>query len=1088
MAVTWGAAGTAASGTTSCTPAYPTGISALTSKILCAVTGRSNTADSAFTMPAGWTKIGASELEGGTGTWGVDTGTRRVTFFQKDTTAGTETGTVTVSLAGTTNNTLRATIFRVEVTSGYGIAYEATTGADTTNGTGFSATGGSISFAPDDLLAILVAQNIDTGTQSSQAISATGVTFGTRTNRASTAVTNGNDHRHILDTVPMSSGTTTAAPTYSYTISAAGSGPVAFLRMREVAPPVVTSEPTNEFVIDGGDASFTLSGTGYDSVKWQELIVGEGGDPPVAAGFSNVALPNTQDSGNVSVTIPSGTNAYAVFGTYYDGANSAIASFTGSSLTPTGLLTSPSSGSMGAYLAYGQVTATGSQTVRLQKTSSGYSEGPTCQVAWLTVDDPTSFFLDAECVGDTSGAITRSVDSTASSLVIGWVGSDGGGTLGSISGYTQQGSEQVTNSDKGRVYTADTPGDPTTSLTGPSNSFPTLGLFSAVGGGGSTWTDVSGATTTTLGLTGVTTADDGRKFRGVLTNTAGSTTTVEVTLYVSADGLVEYLSETTGGVEVAATSANVGAISLVEGDLDLLIIGAGVVSGDAPAITTPAGWTKADEATDLPLATVVNTTLCVFWRNSLGSAAGFTVSADASSLWGWTRIAYRFQDPSDPIEATVLGHLAASTAHVLPGYTATKDEHAYIGWISQAIAQGATVPSPMVRRVNDEAGGIVLGEEQISADGATGTRTFTVSSSADTIYAVVGLNSLASDAGGSGQTLSPGLGVNTSSFYGPTITTGAVTVSPGLGSNTNTFFGPTVSRGTVTLTPGLATNTSTFYSPSVSTSYTITPGLSSNSQTFYDPTISVGGVELSPELADNENTFFDAVVSQGGAPQELQPGLAENQQTFYGPTVSTGSVTLSPELAENEQQFYGPSVSVGSVTLSPGLAENTNTFFDATLTVGSVLEPALLVNEQTFYSPEVTTGEVEILPPLLTNQQTFYGPTVNSGTVVSPPFFENESTFFDAEVVPGEIVLQPQRLENEQTFFSASIVADQILLPELLVNTNVFYPAVVLDNIWPDGPAPIRFTAYVPARDVRASVPLRDVTAIVPRDRRAIVH
>lgn len=44
------------------------------------------------------------------------------------------------------------------------------------------------------------------------------------------------------------------------------------------------------------------------------------------------------------------------------------------------------------------------------------------------------------------------------------------------------------------------------------------------------------------------------------------------------------------------------------------------------------------------------------------------------------------------------------------------------------------------------------------------------------------------------------------------------------------------------------------------------------------------------------------------------------------------------------------------------------------------------------------------------------------------------------------------------------------------------------NNIWPDGPAPIRFTAYVPARDVRASVPLRDVTAIIPRDRRAIVH
>jgi hypothetical protein len=66
------------------------------------VTGRSNTANTAPTMPAGWTSIGA--LEGGTGTWAVDTGTRRVELFVKDTVTGSETGTVTVSLGGTTAN------------------------------------------------------------------------------------------------------------------------------------------------------------------------------------------------------------------------------------------------------------------------------------------------------------------------------------------------------------------------------------------------------------------------------------------------------------------------------------------------------------------------------------------------------------------------------------------------------------------------------------------------------------------------------------------------------------------------------------------------------------------------------------------------------------------------------------------------------------------------------------------------------------------------------------------------------------------------------------------------------------------------
>lgn len=257
--VTFGAIGAGASGTTSCTPSYPTGINALTSKLYCVVTGRSNTANTAPTMPAGWTNI--LDFEGGTGTWGVDAGTRRVTVFRKDTVAGSETGTVTVSLGGTTNNTLRASIIRVEVPSGYSISEVVSTGADTTSGTAFSATGSTnIDFAANDLLLIAVAQAIDSATQSAQSITATGITFGTRTNRASTAVTNGNDHRHIIDTVPVSSGSGTVAPTYAYTASAAASGPVGFLRLRAVAPTEFARVSELEFERPGTvDTSITLT-------------------------------------------------------------------------------------------------------------------------------------------------------------------------------------------------------------------------------------------------------------------------------------------------------------------------------------------------------------------------------------------------------------------------------------------------------------------------------------------------------------------------------------------------------------------------------------------------------------------------------------------------------------------------------------------------------------------------------------------------------------------------------------------------------------------------------------------------------------
>lgn len=253
--VTFGAIGTGASGTTTCAPSHPTGISASTSKLFCVITGESNTAGTAPTMPAGWTKV--LDFEGGVGTWAADTGPRRVTVFQKDTVTGTETGTVTVSLAGnTTNNTLRATIMRVEVPVGYGIDVAASTGADITSGTAFSVTGSTaISFAPGDLLLIAVAQATDTATQSAQSITASGITFGTRTNRGSVAVTNGNDHRHIFDTVPVNAGTATVAPTYSYTASAATSGPGGFLRMRAVPPASSVRVTSAALAVPAGDGT-----------------------------------------------------------------------------------------------------------------------------------------------------------------------------------------------------------------------------------------------------------------------------------------------------------------------------------------------------------------------------------------------------------------------------------------------------------------------------------------------------------------------------------------------------------------------------------------------------------------------------------------------------------------------------------------------------------------------------------------------------------------------------------------------------------------------------------------------------------------
>lgn len=221
---------------------------------------------------------------------------------------------------------------------------------------------------------------------------------------------------------------------------------------------------------------------------------------PTLLSVSNVALPNTADSGNVSVTAPTGANACVIGGTFYVGDNSVVTSLTGSQLTSTtnGALktATPSGGNyMSSYAGAFQVTATGSQTIRLQKTG-GYSEGPTCQIAWLTVDDPTDFVRTGGFLIDSqnSSPDTLSVvlNSATTDLVLGMFGTDGSSADPSApTGTTQQGTLQTTQFDKSVTFTVNSPGASTTTITVGSRAYPTLfgiSLKAGSGGGGVTGT------------------------------------------------------------------------------------------------------------------------------------------------------------------------------------------------------------------------------------------------------------------------------------------------------------------------------------------------------------------------------------------------------------------------------------------------------------------------------------------------------------------------------------------------------------------------------------------------------------------------
>lgn len=538
MALTYGNIGTtgAVTGTTSVTAAYPTGtISPLTSKLYLVVTGRSNTASTAAAITGGgWTKVG--ELEDGVGTWGVDTGTRRVEVWRKDVVTGSESGNVTITLAGTANNTLYARIVRVEVTSGYGIAEQFVSGADTSAGTGFSATASSsATFGTNDLVLIAHAGTTDTSTLSSQALSASGITFGTFSNRATIAVTGGNDHRHVIQTAPVTTGSgTPAAPTFTYTGSASTSGPVGFVVLTEVAPPTITVQPTDQTVTEPATATFSATVTGATALQWQTRAAGSA-DPEILS-VSNVSL-STSSSQTPSVTVPADANAFIIGSEYYTALSQAV-TFSGS-----GWMSVQASGGDWDYdwannaYAAGKVTATGAQTLTVLATRA-FDEGPTCQIIWLKVEDPDDWILDHEAVPPTASptALSATVTSETGGLVVGVFGNFSAPSV--PAGTTQVGSNQTTNGHTALAYSVDSVGAATTTITSASYNFPTMFAVS-VKASVSPWVDVStgsGGATSSYTTPATDVGMTGRQYRLKATNAAGVVYSDTVTLTVNPGG------------------------------------------------------------------------------------------------------------------------------------------------------------------------------------------------------------------------------------------------------------------------------------------------------------------------------------------------------------------------------------------------------------------------------------------------------------------------------------------------------------------------------------------------------------------------
>lgn len=258
----WGAQGTiaySASGGTTVSPTYPTGITPLSGLVLVVGQKPSTANGGSVTTPSGWTLRGSLTGAGGYGTTlGVDTGNTNVFVYTKDTVTGSETGTLAVTVG--TNNVCWANIYRIDASDTATWSYEFGSGEDTAAGDVSITTGNMALAAGDFILAgMVIPTDVTTPSQfSAHALAQTGTTFGTVTEIQEPDSATGNDIGGYLIRAPVSSGSGSGAVTMTATAGGTttnvrGPGFVLRLRVASVTNQLYIAASSN--IAAGGEAT-----------------------------------------------------------------------------------------------------------------------------------------------------------------------------------------------------------------------------------------------------------------------------------------------------------------------------------------------------------------------------------------------------------------------------------------------------------------------------------------------------------------------------------------------------------------------------------------------------------------------------------------------------------------------------------------------------------------------------------------------------------------------------------------------------------------------------------------------------------------
>ena len=326
---------------------------------------------------------------------------------------------------------------------------------------------------------------------------------------------------------------------------------LSFTTVQEAQAPVVTTQPASQPVTAGQTATFTAAASGNPTptVQWQvSTDSGSTFSDITGATSTTLTLSNTTTARN-------GDEYQAVF-------TNSVGTATTNAATLT-VNTAQFAPSVTTQPASQPVTA--GQTATFTAAASG---NPTPTVQWQVSTDSGSTFSDI--TGATSTTLTLSNTTTAQNgdeYQAVFTNSVGTATTNAatLTVNTAQFAPSVTTQPASQPVTAGQTATFTAAASG--NPTPTV-QWQVSTDSGSTFSDITGATSTTLTLSNTTTAQNGNEYQAVFTNSVGTATTSAATLTVTPSTLA-----TVSAVSVSWGTAGTAALQTAADGLRLLPAG-----------------------------------------------------------------------------------------------------------------------------------------------------------------------------------------------------------------------------------------------------------------------------------------------------------------------------------------------------------------------------------------------------------------------------------------------------------------------------------------------------------------------------------